>query len=201
MTNKPKEKALVVITGQKRAGKDTLTSRLVLHGNSTRVALADEMKVFTCRLLGIELGTLERLKVLEDTFISPFSLKRATMRTFLQELGQGMKDLTGDDLIWCKILANKMDFAEANYVVSDIRFPFEEQFFRGLAKEAGIDFMAIRVKREGCGGDNHESERFINDVRVDAVIDNNGTIDELDLKLAKAIANHLEDLYGYKATA
>jgi len=196
-----KDKALVCVTGQKRAGKDTLTGRIILHGGGTQVALADEMKKFTCRLLGIDLDTLEKLKVLEETRLSPFSGKMVTMRTFLQELGQGMKDLTGDNLIWCKILARQLDLENEEYVISDIRFPFEEQFFRGLAREAGIDFMAMRVEREGCGSDGHASENYINDVRVDAVIQNDGSIEDLDLKMARAIKAHMDKLYGDEATA
>jgi len=195
---KNRARALVTVVGHKRAGKNTIGDLFQQSVPSVKqVALADAMKEFACKLLGMNLETLERLKELEDVSLTPFGTeKHSSMRTFLQVLGQEVKALTGDDLIWCRILAKKLDLDNEEYVITDVRFPFEEAFFRKLADLADIDYVSIKVERDGCGGDSHESEKYIDDIQTDIVIENNGTIEELDYSLKKAIHDIVEESLG-----
>jgi hypothetical protein len=189
-----KEFAIIAVSGCKRAGKNTIGDLFTDCCDDTKqVGLADAIKEFTAELLNMDMEVIEKLKVLEDTKITPFSNSGVTMRQFLQNLGQGMKEITGDNLFWCRKLAQKMEFGKNSYVITDIRFPFEEQFFRELAKIAGYDYASIKVKRSGTCGDTHTSETSIDFVYADVTVENNGTIKELAENLAEELDKFLEN--------
>jgi len=190
---------IIGITGYKRSGKDTAAQILV--DNNTfkveRIALADVMKNFTSELLGIEVEVVETLKTMGDVKLTTWGSSQTTMRTFLQSLGEGVKEVTGDELVWCRHLARQLTFGgTGGYVISDIRFPFEERFFRELAEIAGVPFVMMRVVRDGVGGDdNHVSEQSIGSVREDVTILNNGTIEELEEQLFATLSEYANKVW------
>ncbi len=183
---------IIGITGYKRSGKDTAAQILVdnITPKIKRIALADAMKNFTSELLDIDVEVVETLKAMEDVKLTSWDNSQATMRTFLQNLGQGIKDITGDELVWCRYLARQLTFDNnESYVIPDIRFPFEEAFFRELAEIAGVPFVMVRIVRDGVGGDdNHVSEQSISKVREDITVFNNGTVKELEEQLFDLLA-------------
>jgi hypothetical protein len=186
---------IIGITGYKRSGKDTLADIFVedITPKIHRIALADAMKQFTSELLGVGLDTIESLKAAESVRLLSWDNSPATMRTFLQNLGQGVKDLTRDELIWCRILARQIEEGEG-YVIPDIRFPFEEAFFRKFAEIADINFVMIRVVRpELDTNDTHISETSISQVKDDFVIVNDGTIEDLRDKATDQLVAYAEE--------
>jgi hypothetical protein len=65
-------------------------------------------------------------------------------------------------------------------IVSDVRFGNEA---RALRKRGAT---IVRVMRDtGLPADEDDSERHVNEIRADLVIENNGTIEELYDELAK----------------
>jgi len=171
---------IIGITGQKRSGKDTVTAMLTDSYplmKFERIALADAMKDFTQELLKMPLEDLEYLKDNEDVSITRDSAA-VSMRHFLQTLGQGVKEITKDDLVWCKFLVSRLD-PEVNYVISDIRFPFEATFFRDWAEGSMTKYLQFKVERKGCEPDGHVSEMFIDEIKEDYLLSNNSTLDAL----------------------
>jgi hypothetical protein len=186
---------IIGITGYKRSGKDTLADIFVdeITPKIKRIALADAMKEFTSELLGIDLEFVENLKAAEDVRLLSWDNSPATMRTFLQNLGQGVKELTQDELIWCRILARQIEEGEG-YVIPDIRFPFEAAFFKKFAEISGIPFVMIRVVRpELDTDDTHISETSISQVKDDFVIVNDGTIEDLRKKATERLVAYAEE--------
>lgn len=182
---------IIMITGKKQSGKDTTANIIKTHFPKLKfsgVALANAMKTFTCQLLDIPLYEVEDLKVQEDNYLlqpSKYRQSGATMRTFLQNLGQGIKEIAKDDLIWCRHLARSMHVEDTNYLLTDIRFPFEQQFFAQLGKLAGVSVVTIRVERDDDSPtDTHISEQNFDKIPYDYLIKNNGTLAELENKVA-----------------
>ena len=188
---------IIMMTGKKRSGKDT-AAQIAIESYPNlkfeRIALADAMKQFTCELLGYDLKTVEALKEAESTPFACFDAT-ATMRHFLQTLGQGVKDITGDDLVWCRYLARQLDLENKNYILTDVRFPFEQVFFTKLAEIVGTRALTIKIERSGLDNDDtHVSEQNFDKIPHDAIVYNNSTIEELHTSLEQVFINFmLED--------
>ena len=189
---------IVMMTGKKRSGKDT-AAQIIKDAfpklDFERIALADAMKEFTCELLGYQPQIVESLKEAENVPFACFDAT-ATMRQFLQTLGQGVKDITGDDLVWCRYLAYQLDLENKNYVLTDVRFPFEQKFFTELAKIADTGVLTIKIEREGIDNDDsHISEQNFDKIPYDVVITNNSTLEELETRLRHVFKNYMLGVY------
>ena len=173
---------IIAIVGEKRCGKDTAYALLkeLLGDNWERIGLADEIKAITSDVLKIPLADLEILKNKE----TPILGNGITARHVLQNLGQRLKLNFGKEL-WCDLAHNKM-VKGRNYVITDIRYPFELEYFK-MCEEV----ISIRVVRDtGLEKDTHSSETSSKDIPVDYTVDNNGTKNDLMGKLTD-VANSL----------
>jgi len=193
MKNNP---VLIVIVGRKRAGKDTIADMLKATATArvVHVALARAMKLLVAEQLGMPVERLEELKNDQSINVSPYG--DATVRKMLEVIGQRMKDMTDDDLFWCRVLARDIDLTKCDHIISDIRFPFEEAFFRKLAELAGVDFLSIKVERDGIEKGTHESEIYVDDIVTDITLQNNGTIDDLRENLALTLTQFVRKKEG-----
>ena len=107
-----------------------------------------------------------------------------TVRDFLQKLGT---DAVRDGLhsnAWVNALMS--DYTnESKWVITDTRFPNEAEAIR---KKDGI---MIRVERSGVKPiNNHPSETGLDDYTFDHVIKNNGSIEDLLLKVKSILQFH-----------
>ena len=95
----------VLVSGHKRAGKDTFTDSLIEHFSSeypdlkvTRYALADAMKSFVCKCLQISLEELEVLKENEMEYVGPpsefMSSESVYYRMLLNEFYEEIDDVS-----------------------------------------------------------------------------------------------------------
>ena len=174
------------LVGRARSGKDTVALQLVERHGYTRVAFADRMRdavkalnptirldveglQWTCSLAnGLEMYGWEGLKQ-----YSP------DVRGYLQRMGTEVgRDMFGEDF-WVE-QALRVAGAYEQVVFSDVRYPNEAERIR---KEGGVLW---RVEREGIEkSDEHTSESLIETIKVDSVVKNNGTIEELFAKVDK----------------
>ena len=148
---------VIGLVGYPRSGKDTLADALVSTGEWKKVAFADAMKdlFLTCRPAidfdgdGYEISYMGSREDLErGKRVDP------DVREALQEFGQGVRDI--DPQFWVRAAHRTMMQHKANdynIVVSDIRYPNEEQM---VLRFPGT---VIGVQRDGYGPVNdHESE-------------------------------------------
>lgn len=176
------------LVGRARSGKDTVALHLVEKNKYTRVAFADRMRdaveamnpvirldveglEWTCPLaVGLKMYGWEGLKQ-----YSP------DVRGYLQRMGTEVgRDMFGEDF-WVE-QALRVAGAYDKVVFSDVRYPNEAERIR---KEGGVLW---RVEREGIEkSDEHTSESLVETIKVDAVIKNNGTLDELFTKIDKLV--------------
>jgi hypothetical protein len=95
------------------------------------------------------------------------------VRTFLQNLGYGARELFGENF-WTDKLFDSLS-PELNYVIPDVRFRNEAE---AIQERGGV---LIKITRPGRNGDGHPSETSLADFDGwDLVYDNTGSIPELE---------------------
>lgn len=174
---RPKTPVVVLLNGEKRAGKDTaafyLMCALFEHGVSVEsFAFANPIKRAIIAMLGIEDLDIDVFSDALKETIEPVS--GLTYRKLAQLLGTDCgRDMVRDtlwiDLAWARIRRQETQV----YIVKDCRFPNEGSRMRELNPEGTI---VARITRDGRnefrGVDMHPSEQFVFDVRVDHIFDN-----------------------------
>ena len=172
---------LVGICGKAGSGKDTIGDYLIKEYGFKKISLADPIKRLVKDIFALDDHTVYDRVAREEP------LERWdgwTVRELLQYIGTELFRENIDSAIWVKSLWYKIqDDKENDYVVSDLRFPNELQFFRDKAEEG--EFIAIKVVREGCVGrvglKGHASEAY--DLEGDFEVLNNGTMEQLYNKI------------------
>ena len=145
---------------------------------------AGKLKECACIILNQQDGAFEYSNF-KNSFTSLSLSNRdgepMTNREFLQYLGTEVGRNIDKDL-WVKSLMSEYDnnyreIAGTAYkplwIIPDVRFPNEAQAIRDR------NGIIIKLKREGAGAGNHESESYISEIIEDVEINNNDTIDEL----------------------
>jgi len=171
--------SIIGITGRKRHGKDTIADYLVEHYGYTKMAFADPIRDICRDMFGF---TAEQEKdAVDDRWgISPrramqfigTDLVRAHIHELLPDVG---------DNFWVKCLLNRVP-PEARIVVSDVRFP----------NEAAAVNVLWRVTRPTCTEkDTHASESFVDDLRVNADVCNDGDLTALYRQIDSLMAESL----------
>lgn len=179
---------LIGICGKAGAGKDTIGDYLIDEYNFKKIALADPIK-----------RIVQDVFVLDDHTVYDRVAREQplpqwdgwSVRKLLQFIGTELFRQNIDDAIWVKSLWYRIHNDEYNnYVVTDIRFPNELDFFKRKMKD---DFISIKVSRKGQDGSvgisGHESEKY--DLQTDIVIENNGTFEELHNKIDEIVKGKL----------
>ena len=98
-----------------------------------------------------------------------------TVRELLQKFGTAIRNGVCDDF-WVKACLNNLE-KDDDYLITDVRFKSEA---KGIKDLEGI---IVRVNREGAGAGNHISEIDLDDYSFDYVINNDGSMEDLLLKV------------------
>lgn len=176
---------IIGITGRKFSGKDTLGNYFVEKKNYIRFAYADSLKNATKAIFDFTEEQLNgSLKETVDNFWN------VTPRQVLQFVGTDLfrnhcSELLPDigKNIWIQVVKRKItnkikENPDAKIIITDIRFENELNLIRELGG------CIIKVKRDSIiSNDNHESEKYIDDLYCDILVENNGTIEELYRKI------------------
>jgi hypothetical protein len=177
---------IIGLTGYARSGKDTVANILVDNYKYNRLAFADKIRQLLTEIDPI-LENGQRLSSTLEEYGWDIAKAKPEVRRLLQTLGVGARKMFGDNLWVDRALG---EVAPANYylynfVVTDVRFKNEAD----KIKTKGGQIW--RVKRLGVGAvNNHVSESEMDDYKVDQILINNGTIEDLEL-LVKTRMNGL----------
>lgn len=177
---------LIGLTGYAGSGKDTFAKSLLLRGGYHRVGFADavkEMALVLDPLLLIpepDADNFAYLTQLVSTYGWEEAKKFDSVRKYLQILGtDAVRSIIGNDA-WIRAAEAKVvgHLREGrNVVMTDVRFPNEVAFVHSYGG------VMVRLKRDGVDAVNsHISDTGIDDLPVDQVVFNNGTIDDLGNK-------------------
>lgn len=183
------KRILLAFAGKMYTGKDTSADIWSQHYNNyvenntlqdyrgyDRIAFADDIKRICKNTFGLT----------DDDVNTPEGKKRTlsvygkTVRELLQGIGEGLRNTISPD-IWVITTMMKIDRLLANgkthLLVTDVRYPNE------LSALKSRGFTVIKLIRDTGIVDAHPSEKDLNDKLFDYVIDNNGTIADLEEKL------------------
>jgi dephospho-CoA kinase len=172
--------SIVVLCGKKGVGKNQAASFICKKYGYAEVAFADILKLMTIDLIDV----FYDVKLDKDVFFTNKKdmaikeLKDKTPRYFLQKIGMIFRKYNSD--IWCMFVTNKL---RGKVVITDCRFENELKFVKGVHK----DTISIMVHRKTNTKDEHISENVA--FETDHIIDNNGTIDELNNKLINILGD------------
>jgi len=179
---------IIGICGKPGSGKDTIGNFIVKSYGFNPITLKKPIEDIVRTLLCVDDDHLYdrnmREQELEDW-------KGWTVRKALQGLGQGIRDIFGEE-IWAKNLCKRMDnFIEpdANFVLTDIRTPADVRVVRQYAINKGKIFKLIMVQRPGYGATtvggftNHVLESYDLSPESDVTIVNDRTIHSLHLRV------------------
>jgi len=164
---------VVGVSGYARSGKDSVARVFVSRHGFTRAAFADALKELACRTNPIVSPDGRRLASLVDEIgWDRAKTEVPEVRGILQRLGKGARDVLGED-IWVDTLFRQHAGA-SRLVIPDVRFPNEAAAVRGRGGRV------VRVVRPGVGPANgHISETALDDDEPDAVIVNDGSLEDL----------------------
>lgn len=193
----------VCICGYEGSGKDTVATMLVESYQFKQFAFADNLKKAICIIFGWEEALLKGITVESRIWreqVDPYWEKELnrpglTPRKVMQWIGTDVLREHFDDGIWIKSLKKQLITAKTNVVISDCRFPNEIDMVKNLG---GIVIRVNRKDPEWMSLYNqvqdttilyekygiHPCETaLINYDKYDYIIDNNGTLEELQEKI------------------
>lgn len=190
--NKSKKKIkyhIIGISGLKRNGKDTIANYLCDNYGYQRIAFADPLKE-VARVM-FEFND-EQLYGSEKEVVDEYW--QLTPRQALNFVGIDLIKNNMDKLdpkfgknFWIHCAKRKVDEIlkenpDAVIVFSDVRYPDECELIRKL------NGFIIRVERP-CylTVDSHESESHVMNLKVDAIIQNDGSIDDLHKRVSELL--------------
>lgn len=193
---------IIGISGKAQSGKDTVCKMIVYtiwyynysqrlqtfsleHYNNTyekfgevidftcwyKTSFANKLKQCLSNILNVSISKFEdnEFKKSEVEWLG------ITVRELLQKFGTAIRNEVSDDF-WVKACLNNLE-KDDDYLITDVRFKSEA---KGIKDLEGI---IVRVNREGAGAGNHISEIDLDDYSFDYVINNDGNMEDLLLKV------------------
>lgn len=179
---------IVGISGYARAGKDTIGEILVRKHGFERRAFADKLREAALALDPIvtDFGTSlpRRLSHVVEKYGWEDAKSIEEVRRTLQRMGTEVGRDTLDPDVWVTALQRTLELdrwggIQKHYVITDVRFENEA---RWVCRMKGV---MVRVERPGVGPANdHISETGLDDFEFGATINNSGSIEDLEHKVA-----------------
>ena len=171
---------IIGLTGYAQSGKDTVAKILVDQYGYTRIAFADKIRDFlyeTNPMYDSIAGEPLFVKARVDRDGWEKAKQSPQIRRLLQNSGVAARKVFGDGFWVHEAMKTMLEDPrpDMNYVITDVRFLNEADMIR--ANNGQI----WRIKRIGVDAVNaHVSESQMDDYKVDQILTNNGTIEDLE---------------------
>lgn len=184
-----------------QVGKDEIGKILVRKYGFTRLAFADELKRIALKVDPIMPGPFwDPVNLNLSAWVEHYGWEWtktsvAGARPFLQNLGVVFREETHEDF-WINRLLEHME-DDGKYVITDVRFPNEMSRLNRLHHWSRGNYVkTVKVTRPGFGeGDSHISETSLATAKWDAVIDNDGTLEDLETKVDAFMKRYFNHTY------
>lgn len=174
---------IVGITGYARAGKDSASQALQRLGYQRR-AMADPLKDLALAFAHTQYPDLHNFITKAENKLAGWEEAKVlypSTRQLLIDVGMAGREVFGEDF-WVRMA---VDGAPKGSVFTDCRFVNEAELLdRKAAELLGYSFF-LRVERPGVGPAS-DFEREVPKVPVDAVVINDGSLDDLEAKVLDA---------------
>lgn len=184
---------IIALSGYGTCGKDTVADILVEDYGFAKYAWADTLRLATETLNPIiawdedaSSGPIRYRDALEQDGYNEAKAKYPEFRRVLQYLGTDVGRKLLYDNVWVDATINRIASERSlsdNIVIPDTRFPNEAHAVQMRSESRNY---VVRVHRPGVGpASDHISEVALDDFPFDFAIDNDGTLDDLRLKVAE----------------
>lgn len=176
---------IIGLTGLAGSGKDSVRAVLEQHGY-TGLAFADPIRAM---LLGLFHTAGVSLRYITERHLKEKAIPGldASYRQLAQTLGTEWGRALGHDF-WVRIARSRMEalkeeaFGQAQFVISDVRFPNEAAFIRECG---GQVWHVLRPGVQPVRA--HESEAHASSMEADFTILNDGTLQDLQTTVLNAL--------------
>lgn len=174
---------VIGLTGYAQSGKDTLAAILVERYGYRRIAFADTIRKFLYEINPmVACSPTGYLKDLVNLVGWDKAKQEPQVRRLLQDLGVAARDLIGPN-VWVDAAMASVDDSE-KVVITDVRFENEADCINSMGGQLW------RIKRPGVEAVNaHISETQMDGYKVDQIIVNNGTVEDLELLVQTRMRN------------
>ena len=176
----------IALCGKAGSGKDTVLAIMKKLLPQNLVICEDRfaLPVKTC-IAGFLGDTVENLnksvikhRELPSTWFTEDSHnKHLTIRDLHTIIGDALKGTFGPDIFATSLIERAEKFKGDHFFVVDLRFPNEAAVLRLNG------FQLIKINRNACEVVNHSSEQYIDSIEADHILNNNGSIEELEYKV------------------
>ena len=174
-------------------GKDSAATALCRDLGFRRIGFADKLKELAFEAdpmilanqmtnVGVGSGHLRKLVASVGGW-DQAKTRFPEVRRFLQNLGQGGRTVFGDDF-WIEQALKGVDPAD-NVVIADVRYPNEFELVKSLGGRM------VQITRPGHEPYGHVSETSLVGYEFDAVIDNQGSLVDLEGKIVALVKGWL----------
>lgn len=174
---------VIALVGKKRTGKDTVANHLVQHYGYTNAKFADPLKRAVQGLFGFTDEQIEVTKEVVDPLwgVTPRQVMQFIGCDVVQHQFQTLLPTIGRGFFVKSLLSR---YRTERIVISDMRFLHEYDAIRALE-----DAVIIKLERPSVDdGDSHISEKEVDAIHPQYVIQNTGTVGDL-LKRVDAIVS------------
>jgi hypothetical protein len=167
---------IIGVSGFARSGKDTVATTLVNECGYERVAFADAIRDILYAMNPRVGG--DRLVSMVDEYGWDVAKAKEEVRELLQSLGYAARQKIGEG-VWIEAALRNLS-PDKNYVIADVRFQNEAETIRMLGGEIW------RVERPDVTAVNpHISEVDMSGYTFDEVLENDGTLEQLEFLVKK----------------
>lgn len=185
---------LIGIGHNYQVGKDTAGTAICRDLNYRKVAFADKLREFAMKIdplvttsaqsVNIGIGRGRLAWAIQGLGYEEAKRTYPEVRSLLQKMGVAARELFGSDF-WVEQAMRGVN-ASDRVVFTDVRFPNEAEAIR----DAGG--ILIKIVRPGYSGDDHESERALDEFEWDHVISNDGDVTDLERRVIEVVREELK---------
>ena len=177
---------IIGLLGYAQSGKDEVAKILVEKYNYQRVAFADAIRDLLYEANPVVNGLASNMQHAVNQRGWDDVKKNPEVRSLLQNMGVGARKVLGDD-VWVVAALRKMGDKDQQYVITDVRFDNEATIIKQLNGELW------RIQRPGIQAVNdHISEKELDSYKVDRVLHNGGSLEELELLVQTRLGSLLD---------
>lgn len=176
---------IIGLSGYANAGKDSVAQILVEKFGYKRMAFADAIRDILYTLDPLTNNGLH-VKAVVDDYGWDIAKQDIEIRRLLQVLGTEVgRNVFGDD-VWVDVLISKLEPMD-KVVITDVRFQNEAREIHNLAG------VLWRINRVGVSAVNeHISETQMDQYLFDEIVDNDGSLEDLENTIINLIENNNE---------
>lgn len=183
---------IIGLTGYAQSGKDTVAQILVDKYGFERRAFADKIRTL---LYETNPQIREGFKVRGIVDAYGWDVAKTNepeIRRLLQDLGVSARKVFGDDF-WIREALEGIDSKE-KIVITDVRFENEAEYVKFIGNWLDRPAELWRIKRPNVYAiNNHVSESQMDGYKVDRILVNGGSLDELELLVQTRMGALLND--------